>query len=86
MLNEVLIYTRTDAPDFSTRLSREELRVFTAVQGEMSFAAIVAKTRLESELVEEALAKLVGRKLIRPKGGDVPQSQVGPASPPTAAA
>lgn len=86
MLNGVMTYTRTDTPDFSTRLSRDELRVFTAVQGETGVAAIVAKTRLNSGLVEDTLAKLVARKLIRPAGGDITQPQVGPASPPTAAA
>ena len=82
MLNEAMTYTRTDTPDFSTRLTREELRVFTAVQGETGVAAIVAKTRLETKLVEEALAKLVDRKLIRPAGGDSSRPRVGAAPSP----
>ncbi len=81
MLNEVMTYTRTDTPDFSTRLSREELRVFTAVQGEVSAAAIVAKTRLEPALVEDTIAKLVARKLIRLADGNTTQPQVGHAPP-----
>lgn len=64
-----MTYIRTDTPDFSTRLSREELRVFTAVKGETGVAEIAAKTRLTPELVEEALTKLVGRKLIRQVDG-----------------
>ena len=80
MLDEVMTYTRTDTPDFSTRLSREELRVFTAVQGETGVAAIVAKTRLDPAQVADAVAKLIARKLIRSVDGDVPQlSPVAPA-------
>ena len=86
MLAQVMLYSRTDTPDFSTRLSREELQVFTAVRGEVSVAAIVAKTRLEPALVEDTLAKLVARKLIRPAGdGNAPQAQVGSAPPPRTA-
>lgn len=76
MLAEAMTYTRTDTPDFSTRLSRDELRVFTAVQGETAFAAIVTKTRLEPGVAEEAVAKLVARKLLKPVDGDAPQPQV----------
>ncbi len=79
MLNEAMTYTRTDTPDFSTRLSREELRVFTAVQGETSVAAIVAKTRLDADRVENAIAGLVARKLIRPAGDNAVRPQVGAA-------
>ena len=53
MLNEAMTYIRTDTTDFSTRLSREELRVFTAVQGETGVAAIVAKTRLDPAQVAD---------------------------------
>ena len=73
MLNEVMIYTRTDTPDFSTRLTREELRVFTAVQGETGVAAIVTKTRLDFDVVQDAIAKLIARKLIRSADGHVPR-------------
>ena len=81
MLATAMTYTRTDTPDFSTRLTREEPRVFTAVQGETGVAAIVAKTRLEPEQVEAALAGLVGRKLIRRAGGDAPEARAGNPSP-----
>lgn len=85
MLNDVMTYVRTDTPDFSTRLTREELRVFTAVQGETGVAAIVAKTRLDPELVKDTIVKLIARKLIKTAGGDAPELQV-PAPSQTAAA
>ena len=86
MLNEVMTYTRTDTPDFSTRLSREELRVFTAVQGETGVAAIVAKTQLESAQVADAVAKLIARRLLRPADGNTTQPQIGAPTPWTVAA
>ena len=76
-----MAHTRTDTPDFSTRLSREELRVFTAVQGETALAAVVAKTRLERDVVEGAITKLVARKLLKTAGRGYPSgSGSGPFS------
>lgn len=85
MLKTAMLYVRTDTPDFSTRLSREELRVFTAVQGETGIDAIVTKTKLDPELVKDTIVKLIARKLIRTAGGDTHQTQV-PAPSQTATA
>ena len=85
MLATAMTYTRTDTPDFSTRLTREEPRVFTAVQGETAVAAIVTKTKLDLELVKDTIVKLIACKLIKTAGGDAPQIQV-PAPSQTAAA
>ncbi len=59
-----MTYTRSGTPDFSVPLSREELRVFTAIRGETSLEAVLAKTRLEDALVKHTVASLVTRGLI----------------------
>ena len=86
MLTKAMTYVRTDTPDFSTRLTREELRVFTAVQGETGVAAIVTKTRLAAAQVEDAVAKLVARRLLRPADSNTTQPQIGAPPPRTVAA
>ena len=71
-LTKAMTYIRSSTPDFSTPLSREELRVFTAIRGETSFDAVVVKTGLDHELIEDVIANLIARGLIVPSG-NVPQ-------------
>ena len=69
-----MTYVRTATPDFSVPLNRDELRVFTAIRGETSFDAVVAKTEFDYQLVKNVIAALVARGLIVPAGGN-PQPQ-----------
>lgn len=50
-------------------------------RGETALAAIIAKTRFAPGVVEDAIAKLVARRLIKVAGGDASQPQASPTVP-----
>lgn len=59
-----MTYIRSDKPNLTTPLSREELRVFTSVRDETSLETIIAKSKLDEGLVKDVLMNLMARGLV----------------------
>lgn len=81
-----MTYNRSRTLDLSVPLSREELKVFTSVRGETSLDAVVVKTRLDANVVEAVIERLLARELlVRTEGETSGRSPLQPAPQPSTA-